>query len=244
VNPVFSTNAFWIPYFTLEADEMSEEDFAAQLDSLRQDYLVHEETISFEYSGSEHTAVRRFVDFSFSCGERFSLLIEYEPAVSGCVRNLFLLDAHSGTKHEMGWWDLARWHPYCLRREELDSLLQFWGRCDPRWPEPEVSLLLLCQFVGLSDSGVRETLAVRTRAALQALGFSMEGENQLDVPLHVADGNYRWEVDVELGWTFTSEEYCCYSIRNRPHADSGEGRFPFLAFQEMMSQVQQWLEQN
>jgi hypothetical protein len=61
------------------------------------------------------------------------------------------------------------------------------------------------------------------------------------VPLHIADGNYRWEDDVELGWVFTSDEYCCYSLRNRAHHDSNEGRFPFAAFREMMAELQQIL---
>ena len=39
--------------------------------------------------------------------------------------------------------------------------------------------------------------------------------------------DYRWHLDADLGWTFTSDEYDCYSIRNRNHTGKGEGRFPF-----------------
>jgi hypothetical protein len=141
----------------------------------------------------------------------------------------------------LGWSDLARWHPYCLRPAEFDTLLQFWERWDRRWQGQDLPLLLLCQFVGLPDAGARNALAARAQAALQSLGLPGAGEGQLDVPLHIPDGDYRWEADSELGWVFTSDDYCCYSIRNRPHANSDEGRFPFTAFREMMTEVQERL---
>lgn len=244
MNSVFSTRAFWQPYLTLEPDGVSEEELAAQLEGLRRDFTVRDETIHYEYSGRQHTAVHRVVEFPFSCGERFSLVLEYKPSVNGCTTTLFLVDARSETKNELGWWDLARWHPYCLRLTELDSLLQFWERWDHRWRGQEIPLLLLCQFVGLPDLTVRDALATRAQSTLQFLGLPGANENRLEIPLYVADGNYRWEEDAELGWVFTSDEYSCYSIRNRPHFDSDEGRFPFTAFREMMTEVQQQLEQG
>lgn len=242
MNSVFTTGAFWQPYLTLEPDEISEEDFAAQFQELRRDYTVRDETNHYEYSGHDYTAERHVVEFPFSCGERFSLVIEYEPAVNGCSKTLFLDDTRSGTRNELGWWDLARWHPYCLRLSELDSLLRFWERWDHRWRGQELPLLLLCQFIGLPDVADRDSLAVRTQSALQTLVLPATTESQLEIPLYITDGNYRWEEDAELGWVFTSDEYSCYSIRNRPHFDGDEGRFPFTAFREMMIDVQQRLE--
>jgi hypothetical protein len=244
VNPVLATNAFWQPYLTLEPEELSEEELAAQLEGLRADYDVRDEAITYQHGGRQHTAAHRVVEFPFSCGDRFSLVIEYEPDVTGCSRNLFLDDAQSNVRRELGWWDLARWHPYCLRPEELDHLLEFWKRWDRRWESQDLPLLLLCQFVGLSDSGARDLLEARARAALRALGLPEPGGEPLDISLHIPDGGYRWELDAELGWVFTSDEYCCYSIRNRPHADSDEGRFPFTAFREMIAEVQQRLDRN
>jgi hypothetical protein len=116
----------------------------------------------------------------------------------------------------MGWWDLARWHPYCLRLAELDALLQFWERWDRRWGGQEVPLLLLCQFVGLPDAASRDALAARAQTALQSLGLpGPPSEGRMDVPLHIPDGDYRWEADSELGWVFTSDDYCCYSLRSK-----------------------------
>jgi hypothetical protein len=244
VNPVFATNAFWQPYLTLEPGEVSEDDFRAQLEGLGRDFTVRDGTIHYDYSGHPRTAVRRSVEFPFACGDRFSMVIEYEPSVSGCSRTLFLADAGSGTRSQLGWWDLARWHPYCLRPAELDSLLEFWGHWDHRWTGQEVPLLLLCQFVGLPDAGARDSLAARAQAALRSLGLSGSNARQVHVPLHVPDGDYRWEADAELGWVFTGDDYECYSIRNRLHADSDEGRFPFTAFRGMMDEVQRRLDRG
>lgn len=244
MNPVFATTAFWQPYFNLDPGQVSADGFAAQLEGLRRDYSVRDETINYEHGGRRHTAIHRLVEFPFSCGENYSLLLEYEPNVSGCSRNLFLVDARSGKKGEMGWWDLARWHPYCLRLEEFNCLLEFWNRWDRRWAGQNLPLLLLSQFVGLPDPATRDSLAARAQSALESMVVPGAGNGQLEVPLFVPDGDYRWELDSKLGWVFMSDDYCCYSIRNRPHADSNEGRFPFTAFREMMTEVQQRLDRN
>jgi hypothetical protein len=44
VNPVFATSAFWQLYLTLEASGVSDDDFAAQLEDLRMDYAVRDES--------------------------------------------------------------------------------------------------------------------------------------------------------------------------------------------------------
>ena len=240
MNPVFATEAFWQPYLTCEPIGVSDEELAAQLDGLRSDYVVRDEKIAYEHAGEQHTAECRVVEFPFSCGEQFSLVIEYEPEVHGCVNNLSLLDDRSGTKHQMGWWDLARWHPYCLRLDEFDDLLEFWRRWDDRWDSRELPLLLLCQFIGLADSEDLQSLQSKADDAYCRLGLPVPGPEKPRVQLHVPD-DFHWEIDDELGWVFTSHEYCCYSIRNRPHADSDEGRFPFTLFREMMAYVRERL---
>lgn len=237
MNPVFATEKFWQPYLTLEPEDLSDDDIAAQLDGLREDYVVREDPVSFEVSGREYIEISRVVEFSFSCGDNHSLLIEYEIDAEECGKTLFLVDSRSGVKSQMGWWDLARWHPYCLRPAELDALLQYWSRWDPRWREQELPLLLLCQFVGLCDPESRDSLATRVEAAYRAPGFPGSDAGRPAVPLHVME-DYRWEIEGDLGWVFTSDDYACYSTRNRAHTGSDEGCFPFAAFREAMTQVQ------
>ena len=171
LNSVFKTKAFWQPYLALESGDLTERDFAAQLDGFRGEFLVRDEPVHFEVSGQQRTAIHRVVEFPFSCGKRFSMVIEYDPGVGGCSKALFLIDCCSGSKSQMGWWDLARWHPYCLRLDELDTLLQFWSCRDHRWQGEELPLLLLCQFVGLADSVACDALTARAVAALHTLGL-------------------------------------------------------------------------
>jgi hypothetical protein len=238
MNAVFASRSFWQPYLTLEPENLSDVELAEQLGALRSDYAIREENISFEVSGEQHTAINRLVEFPFACGERFQLVIEYRPDCDGCEKSLKLVDHQAGMRQEMGWWDLARWHPYCLRPEELELLRRYWRQFDSRWEGSELPLLLLCQFVGLADEQAREALAAQVGLALNVTVQRKPGETQLKAPLYVADGDFRWEQDSEFGWVFTSDEYCCYSIRNRPHAESNEGHFPFTAFREMIREVE------
>src|SRR5262245_53951465 len=230
MNPVFSQESFWRLYFALEHEAGSVDDFAAQLGALERDFTV---------GTQPGVARRRFVEFPFSCGERFSLVITYQ-SWAGCAygQNLYLCDDRTQSRSQMGWWDLARWHPYCLRLEEFDLLVEFWQR-DPRWEGCNTPLLLLCRFVGLTTEAAGKALAARGQAALQALGLP-QTPGRLEVPVYPQD-DYRWEIDSELGWTFTSDDCCCYSLRNREHAGSDEGSFRFAGFGERMSDVERWL---
>jgi hypothetical protein len=238
VNPVFETPAFWQPYLTLEPGDVTAEDFTAQFDTLRREFPVREEVQTIKRKGRSHRFVDYFVEFRFACGERFSIVLEYEVSPDlGCTKELSLADARSG-QHHLGWWDQARWHPYCLRADELDALIRHWQRHDPRWPNPHVPLLLLCQFVGPDDDAAVKALTSRADAAWRALDLPTPRKGRHAVELEVPEPrDYRWELDDEHGWVFTSEEYCCYSVRNRPHAGGEEGRFPFRQFREMMEHV-------
>jgi hypothetical protein len=234
---MFNTKTFWQSYFSLEFAGIEESGIVAILDGFRADFAVRDKTVHFKVYGKPASSTLHFVEFPFFCGERFSMIVEFEPSVQGCDINLFLVDNRSETRFQMGWWDLARWHPYCLRSEELDLLLRFWERNDPRWREPELPLLLLCPFVGFADAGSRDIMLARAEVSLRRLGLSVPSEDQPEIRLNVPD-DYRWECDPEFGWCFTSDEYSCYSIRNRDHAGSGEGDFPFRSFQEMMADIE------
>ncbi len=231
MNPVFSDPDFWRGYFTLETRHLSDEDLAAHLEGFRSDFDVREETHQFE--GMDRPFVSRFVSFPFFCGDGYSMVVDYETNTSGCTINLFLRETDTGTRKQMGWWNLAQWHPFCLRMEELDLLTRFQAAHDERWEDADLPFLLLCPFVGSSDAESLELL--KGRESLRRIGVKTPSKAKLE--LHVAEGGYRWEKDPDVGWVFTSDEYYCYSLRNREHAGSGEGCFPFQAFADMMTVV-------
>lgn len=244
MNPVLATIKFWELYLTLESDRVSDAEVNALLDGLGRESSVREEVIRFDLDGCQKSAVQRTVEFEFFCGERFSLVVEFEPDRRGGTKRVFLENTWTG-RTEMGWWD-PRWHPYCLRPQELDTLLRFWQRWDDRWPQPGLPLLLLCQFVGLTTAGEADALQARVEEAWRALGLPQVPdlrEMTRLAPPEETDGVYRWELDAELGWVFVGDDYDCYSIRNRAHADSPE-RFPFDAFREMMETVTRQLGES
>ena len=243
MNPVFKSPAFWQPYFTLEPEGVSAEDLAAQFAVLGQDFTVRQKTHTIKKARRTYRFVDHFVEFEFACGGRHSIVVEYQAEVDGCSKEFSLVDA-SGRSHQLGWWDGGRSHPYCLRPDELDALLRFWERHDARWPEPHEPLLLLCQFVGLEDSAAVKALSARA-AAWRALGLPPAKKGHPPVRLEVPETkDYRWERDEELGWVFTSDEYCCYSVRNRAHAGGEEAEFPFTEFARMLEHVRRRNEQD
>jgi hypothetical protein len=242
MNQVFTSKSFWRLYFLLENDDLTEEEIALQFELLGRDFGVREKSFTYKKFLKTQVITQKWIGFSFSGGNGFELCIEYRPSPYGCEINLLLVETEAKGEHQMGWWDLARWHPFCLRFEELELLIRYWSQFDPRWPNPEIPLLLLCRFVGVDDETLPK-LAEKTDAALKAIGIT-----ELDLPgplIQKQTGeNYRWEQHPDLGWVFTSDDYSCYSLRNHPHTDedSGEGRFPFTQFAEMMEGIRRALE--
>ncbi|MBS1798138.1 MAG: hypothetical protein JSS81_30270, partial [Acidobacteria bacterium] len=181
----------------------------------------------------------RTVEFYFDCGGEFALLLEYDPDPNGCDQTLSLVEKAGNEKHQLGWWDLARWHPFCLKPDEFETLLQYWDRFDPRWTQSPVPRLLLFNFVGIEDSETVEALAAAAGSALERLGVR-ELSNDPAVALRnflENEGGYEWKFDERRGWLFASGEYDCYSLRNECHAGGEEGTFPFEKYGQLIAAV-------
>jgi hypothetical protein len=238
MNAAFQTRDFWLPYFTLEPGRLHEQDFESQRQTLRADFPLRRQQSKFNFLGKKLRHAHNFVDFEFSCDEHSALRVQYQINANQLEQYLFLVDLSTGRKSELGWSDQARWHPYCLRPEELDVLLRHWSRGDPRWSDPAVPLLLLIKFVGISDQATFGQLKARAHDAWQSLGLGdLLDDTTLPIFNKNQDDGYRWLQDPELGWVFHSEEYPCYSIRNRPHSDGKEGRFPFTEWQKVIAEL-------
>jgi hypothetical protein len=138
---------------------------------------------------------------------------------------------------ELGHWDQARWHPFCLRWSELEAVVaQMSIAPDPHPLAPEVGMLLLARWVG---HGSDEVALLNDRRGVIAGTFErlglFRGEDAVRMAARlmqtVPEDDYAWRWDSERGWLL-SGEYPGYSIRNDCH-----GRFPFAEFTEFRRQL-------
>lgn len=215
---------FWQLYYRLEMEGLSDEDVARQLRGLPRHFPVRldEETET------------HLVEFSLPCPGGFDLFLEYEPDAFGSSITLYLRHAASGAKGQMGWWDLARWCPYCLHPDELDLLLDYWSNVASGGPDARIALLLLARFVGLCDEATRRVLSDRVNAAYRELCHGASGHLPLSLEIET---DHQWVRDEQLGWLFEADYAGC-SLRNRAHKESGEEQFPFAQFQIMWNSLQ------
>ncbi len=234
MNKTLHDEEFWHLYYALELEDLSRDAVALQLEGLAEDFTVRSEEISSELAGTQ-TPASRVAEFLFPLTGDAALVLEYEPEIYGASINLFL-QPEPGLRQEMGWWDLARWHPYCLRSEELELLLRFWQTAGTTWEDPNAPFLLLAPFVGIRDEIEHARLLTSVGDAYKSLCRSPSGDLP-DPSLHFR-ADYRWEEHSDLGWVFTSDVYSCYSIRNESHAGGDEGSFPFSAWAQQIWELQ------
>jgi len=174
--------------------------------------------------------------FELPCGPDYSLRVQYVPEPWAIT--LFLVEAATGERQELAWWDEARWHPYALRWDELMLLHRHWESSGEAGVAAE-RLLLLVTFVGVGADEC-EYLAVRRQflaRALQSLGVAdnLEAQALSEQALRSpSDDDYSWVSDARVGWLF-SGEYPCYSLRNLAHTGASEPRFPFEHFAQLLN---------
>ena len=223
VNEALEDPLFWQLYYLCEFEQFPEEAVVRQLKALARDFAVRTDA-------DGETPVLRF---RLPLGDRFEIGIDFTLEEFMCRIGLDLHDAEAGKSVALGWWDDIRWHPFCLREEELDRLVHYWSRHAPAWYDARIGLLLLAPFVGLTEAGARDRLADRVNAAYRDLCLGAAAHPPLAIKMRA---DYRWSHDGELGWLF-SGDYACYSIRNRAHLGGGEGDFPFTQFNAVMDAI-------
>ncbi|WP_433043015.1 hypothetical protein [Dactylosporangium sp. CS-033363] len=136
---------------------------------------------------------------------------------------------------ELGHWDQARWHPFCLRWSEVEAVVARMRTAKHPLPA-DVGLLLLARWVG---HGSDETALLAEHRAVVAGAFErlglFRGEEAARMAAQlmqaVPEDDYAWRWDGERGWVLEGE-YAGYSNRN-----PGHGRFPFEEFTEFRAQL-------
>lgn len=138
---------------------------------------------------------------------------------------------------ELGHWDQARWHPFCLRWSELEAVVAQLHAAPEAHPlPPEVGLLLLARWVGhgSDEAALLDERRVVVAGTFERLGLFHGAEaTRMATQLMqaVPEDDYAWRWDAERGWLL-SGEYAGYSIRNDCHS-----RFPFPEFTEFRRQL-------
>lgn len=141
------------------------------------------------------------------------------------------------TSLELGHWDQARWHPFCLRWSELEAVVAQMRAAPDRHPlPPDMALLLLARWVGhgSDESALLDARREGIAATLERLGL-FQGDDAVRMAANllraVPDEDYAWRWDGERGWTFGGE-YPHYSKRNDSHSG-----FPFAQFAEFRREL-------
>ncbi len=156
--------------------------------------------------------------------------VELELVAGTGRKAIALVEAGKKAEQPLGWWDDARWHPFAFRWNELARLTSDWSARAEVEPRAPVPLLLLSSFVGFGadDEEDRASALAAVSAGFRTLGFAARDALALagEALPRVAERDWRWTRDPELGWVFGGK-YPCYSLRNREHLGGSEGVFPF-----------------
>lgn len=226
MNPAFQNELFWQAYEWLHYDGMKPSDFDQWKALLAQDFTLVKGDI-------DHFVI------PLPCGAEHELIIHFDLDDEGCEKNLYLSRNNSEEQHLMGWWDLQRWHPYCLHPNELQALMAYWEKQGGFWnTNLPAAFMLLQGFVGLENETQQATLVQQKRKALKELGFRKIG--QVGIAYHE---DFYWS-KTQIGWEYTSDEYSCYSMRNADHLDDEhhtddkqENHFPFKQWASIMQEI-------
>jgi hypothetical protein len=138
----------------------------------------------------------------------------------------------AGDVAELGWDDLAHWHPYALRFFEVELICRAVAALDPQLSHPGAPLALLCRFAAVFDDDDVDRAVTAVDAAYASLrpadwdGYWPRGTDWLE-RADFRGQNVIWQRD-DAGnlWAVqgSAHEAALYSTRTEPVA-GGEG-FP------------------
>jgi hypothetical protein len=88
-------------------------------------------------------------DVGFDVGAGHRVVLTVDNGIG--YHSLGIADPGSPDTVELGWDDMAHWHPYALRWSELDLVCRAIAALDPRLPHPGAPLALLCRFAAVFE---------------------------------------------------------------------------------------------
>jgi hypothetical protein len=124
------------------------------------------------------------LEVAFDVGVGHQVLLTIDPPVDSYT--LEIVTPGSAEAAELGWDDLAHWHPYALRWSELDLICRAVAALDPELPHPGAPLALLCRFAAVFEDDDVDAALAAVDAAYASLrpqrwdGYWPRGTDWLD----------------------------------------------------------------
>jgi hypothetical protein len=98
------------------------------------------------------------LDVEFDVGGGYRILLTVDSQID--FYSLGIVVPDSADAADLGWDDLAQWHPYALRWFELDLICRAIAALDPQLAHPRAPLALLCRFAAVfEDDDVDQAVA-------------------------------------------------------------------------------------
>ncbi|MCP2321671.1 hypothetical protein HDA40_000178 [Hamadaea flava] len=243
VRPLLADPLFWARYFYAHADGPGADrlgDLAGKVadayeseddDDLDEDDLDDDGLDDDLEDEDDDEEVGEFqYQLRFDVGDGYGLLLDFDVSLDS-----YNLAAYGPGRPEaeLGWDDLAHWHPYALRWSELELICRALAAKDGELPQPGPALALLCRFAAVFEDDDVDSAVAAVEAAYASLrpagwtGYWPRGADWLErsdfrgrrVTWHSDESGNRWGEQAEgAGRDF-------YSIRSaRP--EPGANGFP------------------
>jgi hypothetical protein len=190
--------------------------------------LLDEDLLDDDDDADEDPAA---LDVAFEVGAGHRVVLTIDTPVD--AYSVGIVTPDSAEPAELGWDDLAHWHPYALRWSELDLICRAIAARDPQLRHPGAPLALLCRFAAVFDDDDVDQAVATVDAAYAALrppqweGYWPRGADWLE-RADFRGQNVSWQRD-EAGnlWAHQDESHEAdfYSTRVEPDTGTGGG-FP------------------
>ncbi|MFD2765779.1 hypothetical protein [Micromonospora eburnea] len=180
------------------------------------------------------------LDVAFEVGAGHHVVLSIDVSLDSY--SLMITTPDLSEPAELGWDDLAHWHPYALRWSELDLICRAIAARDPQLPHSGVPLALLCRFAAVFDDDDVDQAVATVDAAYAALrparweGYWPRGTDWLD-RADFRGQHVIWRRD-EAGNLWAQQDdrddEPFYSTRLGPDTGTGEG-FPHVPLRAVLN---------
>jgi hypothetical protein len=173
----------------------------------------------------------------FDVGDGYGLLLHVATSVDSHTLELF--QPGQAKPAELGWDDLAHWHPYALHWAELDLICRALAARHADLPHPGPALALLSRFAAVFEDDDVDTAVATVDAAYGSLrpegwtGFWVAGTDWLDRADFRGEG-VTWVDDGGIRWARQDDEHAADFYTTRVQPTGGKEGFPYEGLRALL----------